>query len=297
MAKWKYNKSEAFQFGHDLWDPSHRFETSWLLPPWVLFGARALISLYAFTVTFFIIGWEASNHPGYSIHDVHKSFSFFTVLCYWGNCFYFLVAAIHTFSYAVNGGTPILNRLPRPLQALHYLFWSTITTFPFLVTIVYWAILFSSFSTAFALWSNISQHGLNSAFGLFEIIFTRINPAPWIHLLWLIIILALYCGLAYTTYATKHYYVYSFLNPNPPNHVIDANGEKTNIGGVGKGAVVGYVFGIAVAIILIFCLSKLLVWGRKWLTEKKLGMKGKFYAGREMGMGDVELEAQRVWEK
>jgi hypothetical protein len=40
MAKWKY---EAFAFGNDLWDPSHRFETSWLLPPWFLFGIRAAI--------------------------------------------------------------------------------------------------------------------------------------------------------------------------------------------------------------------------------------------------------------
>lgn len=138
---------------------------------------------------------------------------------------------------------------------------------------------------------------MNSAFALFEIIFTRINPAPWIHLLWLVIILILYLGLAYITYATKHYFVYSFLNFNPPNNVIDsATGKTTNIGGVGKGAVVGYVFGIAVAICLIFCLVRGLVWARKWVTEKKLGMRGKFFAGREMGAGDVELETQRVWE-
>lgn len=27
---------------------------------------------------FFIIGWEASGRDGYSVHDVRKSFSFFT---------------------------------------------------------------------------------------------------------------------------------------------------------------------------------------------------------------------------
>lgn len=299
MARWNY---QIFSFGSDLWDPSHRFETSWLLPPWILFAIRAAIvghivcsletlltsakSIYAFTVTFFIMGWEATNHETYSIHDVHKSFSFFTILCYWGICFYFVLAAIHTFSYALNGGTPLLNRFPRPLQALHYLFWTTIVTYPFLVTIVYWGVLFSPFKTTFALWSNISQHGLNSAFGLFELFFTRINPAPWIHLLWLIILLIGYLGVAYITLATKHYYVYSFLNPKPSSE-----------GGVGKAGVVGYVFGIAVAIILIFCISKGLQWVRKWATEKKLDMRGKFYAGREMGQGDVELETQRVWEK
>jgi hypothetical protein len=34
---------QAFAFGKDLWDPSHRFETSWILPPYALFAARALI--------------------------------------------------------------------------------------------------------------------------------------------------------------------------------------------------------------------------------------------------------------
>lgn len=210
--------------------------------------------------------------------------------------FYFLISAVHTFSYAINGGTPLLNRFPRPLQALHYLFYTTITTYPFLVTIVFWAILYSGFSSRFTLWSNVSQHALNSVFGLFELAFSRINPSPWIHLLWLIVILACYCGLAYVTYATKHYYVYSFLNPNPPDHVV-TNGVKTNRGGVGKGAVVGYVFGIAAAIILIFCVSKGLQTLRKWGAEKKAGMKGKFYAGRRMGSGEVELETVRVWEK
>jgi len=219
-----------------------------------------------------------------------------TVLCYWGISFYFLISALHTFTYALHGGTPLLNRFPRPLQALHYLFYTTIVTYPFLVTIVYWAILYSSFATTFALWSNISQHAMNSIFGLFELVFSRINPSPWIHLLWLIVLLGSYCGLAYLTYATKHYYVYNFLNPNPP-HNIYVNGTKQNLGGVGKGAVVGYVFGIAAAIIIIFCVSKGLQWVRKWATEKKGGMKGKFYAGRGMGMGEVELETQRVWEK
>jgi hypothetical protein len=37
------DKLQALKFGHDLWDPSHRFETSWLLPPWGLFAVRAII--------------------------------------------------------------------------------------------------------------------------------------------------------------------------------------------------------------------------------------------------------------
>lgn len=155
------------------------------------------------------------------------------------------------------------------------------------MTLVYWAILFSGkFSTTFTLWSNISQHGLNSAFAVFEILLTRVNPSPWIHLLWLVVLLGCYCGLAYVTFATKHYYVYSFLNPAPKSE-----------GGYGKGGVVGAVFGIAVAICVLFCLVKGAVWLRKWVTEKKLNQMGKFYAGRGREQGEVELEMQRVWEK
>lgn len=94
------------------------------------------------------------------------------------------------------------------------------------------------------------------------------------------------------TLATKHYYVYSFLDPRPKDEV---NG--VNIGGVGKGAVVGYVFGIAAAIIIIFSLVKAIEWGRKWVTEQKMEKEGKFFGGRGMRVGEVELETVRVWEK
>lgn len=30
-----------FKLGKDLWDPSHRYETSWLIPPYVLAACRA----------------------------------------------------------------------------------------------------------------------------------------------------------------------------------------------------------------------------------------------------------------
>lgn len=35
--------TDGFRLGSGLWDPSHRYETSWLLPPWLLFICRALI--------------------------------------------------------------------------------------------------------------------------------------------------------------------------------------------------------------------------------------------------------------
>jgi len=269
-------------FGDDVWDPSHRFETSWLLSPWVLFFVRAIFSFYAFVVLFFNIIWECVA-PGYGGHtSAEQSFSYFTILTYWGLAFYFFFAALHTFTYA-RTGSPLLNRFPRPLQALHSLLYTTVITYPFLVTIVYWAILYTGpwWTQRYYAWSNISQHAMNSLFALFELFLTRTSSPPFVHLLWLIVILALYLGLAYLTHSTEGIYVYSFLDPS--------NGHT--------GRTIGYIFGIAAAIIVIFLISKFLVWGRKRVTEVKMGRPGKFHGGRAMGQGDVELEAQRMWEK
>jgi hypothetical protein len=256
----------------------------------------------------FIIAWDLSKHE---TGTVHLQFSYFTgnfpfllslcvllanlcslVLGYWGLAFYFLLSALHTFTYALHGGTPLLNRLPRPLQALHHLFHTTITTFPLLVTIAYWTLLYSPYTTHFDLWSNISQHALNSAFALFEILFTRINPAPWIHLPFLVLLLACYIGLAYLTHCTKGVYVYHQLDPDPPNYV---DGE--NIGGVGKGIAAGYVLGMVAGLCLLFCVVKGLARLRKWVTETKMELSGKFYGRRKLGQAEVDLETQRAWGK
>jgi hypothetical protein len=266
----------VFSFGHNLWDPSFRFETSWLLSPWLLFACRALISLYVFVTRFFIIGWTCTHEELGGCDAVGKSFSYFTILTFWGIAFYFLIAAIHTFTYALSG-RPLLDRFPRALQALHSLFYSTIITYPFLVTIVYWVVLFKGpwFDLEFEAWSNITQHGLNSAFALFELLIPRTSPPPWLHMVWLILILAGYLALAYVTYADQGFYTYGFLDHN-------------DVGS--RGLVAAYIFGILAGIIIIFCLAWLLIWLRRWITESKLGMDGKFGTGRPSERhDDVEM--------
>jgi hypothetical protein len=114
-----------------------RFATSWILPPSVLFVIRALISLYIFTSIFTTLGLLSNgNEPVEAQHY----FSYFTSLTYFGLAFYFLFAAIHTGSYWLTG-TPYLTRWPKVLQTMHSIYYSTITTYPFLVTIVYWALI------------------------------------------------------------------------------------------------------------------------------------------------------------
>lgn len=136
-------------------DPSERYTTSWLFPPLLLACTRLLLSLYAFLTIFFIFGWDGSHGHAQASR---RSFSYFTDLTFWGLAFYFLVSGLHTFRYA-RAGQSWLGRWPRPLQVAHAVFYSTVVTFPFLVTIVYWAILYSSpwFPVVFNAWSNVKQ--------------------------------------------------------------------------------------------------------------------------------------------
>lgn len=189
------------------------------------------------------------------------------MLTYWGLAFYNLTAAVHTFTYA-RGGNPLLDRFPRPLQALHAFYYTTVTTYPFIVTAVYWGVIYPGtwFTVEFDAFSNTSQHALNSVFALFEIVFPRTPGPPWIHAWWLVVVLALYLALAYVTYYTKGFYPYTFLD-------IQAQGSAITA---------AYICGIAVGGVIVFSLVKGLIHLRLWLTERKAGMDGRF-AGQPLG--------------
>jgi hypothetical protein len=103
-----------------------------------------------------------------------------------------------------------------------------------------------------------SAHALNSVFAFLEIILPRSEPHPWIQLIPLIIILALYLGLAYLTHATENIYVYSFLDP--------ANG---------RGLVAGACIGILVGSIIVFIIVRYFIWLRQWIVERKLRIGGR----------------------
>jgi hypothetical protein len=100
---------------------------------------------------------------------------------------------------------------------------------------------------------------MNTLWALFEILLPRTEPPPWIHLLLCIVFLALYLALAYVTHATQGWYPYDFLDP-------------TN----GKGLLCGYVFGILAGISVIFVVVWYVIRFRLWLTERVLGLEGKF---------------------
>lgn len=127
---------------------SRPFTTSWAFGPLILSFVRLLFSLYAFVVIFTTYGTQPNG--------IGRSFSFFTELTYWGLAFYTLVAGCHTLIYALRGRC-WLDSWPRFLQALHTLFYTTVITFPFLVTIVYWALLYdgSWFSNSLDQWRDV----------------------------------------------------------------------------------------------------------------------------------------------
>lgn len=142
-------------------DPSSRFTTSWLLPPLSLAIIRAIFSLYAFITIFTIFGWNDSHHDAY---QTRHFFSYFTDLTYCGLAFYFLFSALHTFSYERTGKSWLQN-WPRPLQAAHAIYYTTAVTYPILVTLVFWVVLYTTwFPIVEQGWSNVGEPSLTFAF-------------------------------------------------------------------------------------------------------------------------------------
>ena len=119
-------------------DPANRFTTSSIFPTIVFAFIRILLSLYAFTTIFTVLGWDSTHGRRKAARDW---FSYFTNLTYCGLAFYFLFAGIHSLSYALRGKS-WLNSWPRPLQAAHSVYYTTIVIFPLLVTIVFWVVLY-----------------------------------------------------------------------------------------------------------------------------------------------------------
>lgn len=143
-------------------DPEHRFFTSWLLPP---------LSLAIYRLLFALFGWTnlIANWIYNGIHDPsdnRSEWSYFTTLTFWGLTTYMTISAIHTFVYAEKGYT-WLDRWGRSLQALHSLFYTTIIVYPFIVTIVYWGLLYSSpwFPVTMDAYRNVSSEWTPSGAG------------------------------------------------------------------------------------------------------------------------------------
>lgn len=274
-------------FTYDSWgvsstgfDSSHTFVSSHFVSPLVLASIRTLLCVYSFTTIITCYTYLAHKTATVSLKDVNigsytiqqgsaaigQSFSFFTYLTFWCLGFYFLFASVHTFMYAFKTRSYLHNTFPRPLQLAHSLYYSTITTFPFLVTVVFWGTMNSGWPAGrFEQWINISVHGLNSVFAIVEIILPATQPQPWNHLSIVLAVLSAYLGLAYLTRETQGFYVYEWMNPAH-----------------GNASIVLHIAGYAGAMVLSFILSRFAIVARNNVA-KKFGLSkenGKF--GKEM---------------
>ncbi|CAO2648605.1 Nn.00g078720.m01.CDS01 [Neocucurbitaria sp. VM-36] len=266
-------------------DPSHTFVRSHFVPPVVLGCIRALLSIYSFTTIITCYTWLAHRTATISLKDVNigsytiqqsdaaigQSFSFFTYLTFWSLGFYFLASSIHTFMYAFRQRT-WLHQWPKPLQLAHSLYYSGTTSFPFLVTIVFWGTMNSGWpSGRFEQWINISVHALNSLFAIVEIILPATQPPPWTHLCVVLGVLSTYLGLAYLTRETQGFYVYEWMNPAH-----------------GNWSIVLHIAGYAGGMIALFVLARYAIVLRNVVAEK-MGLTRKEEGG-EMGEKGIKLD-------
>jgi hypothetical protein len=255
---WGVDSMEGF-------DPNHSFVRSHFVSPFVLASIRALISLYSFTTITTCYAWLAHQTATIKLKDVNigsytiqqsdaaigQSFSFFTYLTFWSLGFYFLVASVHTFMYAFRQRS-WLHSWPRILQLAHSLYYSSVTSFPFLVTIVFWGTMNSGWPAGrFEQWINISVHGLNSVFAVFEIVLSATEAPPVTHLSVVLLVLTVYLGLAYLTRYTQGFYVYEWMNP--------AHGAVS---------VILHVLGYAGGMIAIFFIVRYAIVARNMLASK-----------------------------
>jgi uncharacterized membrane protein len=97
---------------------------------------------------------------------------------------------------------------------------------------------------------------------------------PFLNIIPIIILLALYLALAYLTFYTQGFYTYGFLD------------LRKNSSGI----VAAYIIGILVAAIVIFLIVRYLILLRVWVTEKKLGKTGKFSHRGTVRMADEDAE-------
>lgn len=103
-----------------------RFSTSWCISPLILFAIRAFFSLFIFVD---LVVSLARSHPS----EAPFSLGTLSNLSFWGLCFYFAFAALHTWTYWTKG-EPLLERWPRGLKVMHAIFYATVTVLPFVVS-------------------------------------------------------------------------------------------------------------------------------------------------------------------
>lgn len=266
------------------------FVTSWAFSALTLAGIRTVFSVYVFTTIVYSFIYFSRHTTVMTLTDIGlptvsitqrsnaigRSFSYFTYLSFWGLGFYFLVGACHGYLYHRKRSTVLNGRgsCRYYLRWFHSLFYTTITTFPFLVTLVYWISMYvhgDGFPTTFTRWGMISVHGINSFFALFEMIVPVTSAPPLVHLACLMIIMTLYLGIAYLSKLTTGIYVYLWLDPQH-----------------GWPQIIGHIAGYGALLIIIFVVMVGIIRGRMAVTDRWFGGKGQQARQRTCSMAAID---------
>ncbi|KAF9156702.1 hypothetical protein BG015_002497 [Linnemannia schmuckeri] len=189
----------------DRFEPD-RIVTSNLVRPLTLAILRGLACLY--TLIVIISSWVTAE----SASDYLK---FFTNLTYIGLVVYLVCSTIWSINYLRQ---PLTNRAAWLKSGspwwgyMHWLLYSTVVTYHFIVPIVYWTMLNTQpVMNALGHWQNYSVHAIDGVFALFELVFNRHFLQPR-HSFVVAAVMILYMLLTFVVKKTKGEWVYPFLD-------------------------------------------------------------------------------------
>ncbi|KZT56414.1 hypothetical protein CALCODRAFT_483992 [Calocera cornea HHB12733] len=248
-------------------DPELHWVTSWAFPRSVYAAIRLFLALYTLISALVDVALTAKSG------GVFGYYSYFTNLSYIGIVSWFWASGVQTafFAFREKTGYP-LQRWPRFLRFMHSLLFTTIAVYPIIVLVVVWAILYDPvvyWANTYNTWDEISGHIINSVLITFEVIFSDIGPMPWWHMLFIVIGLALYLGLAYITRASQGFYTYSFLNPATQHAKL-----------------AGYIVGIGLGGCVVFILMRYIIVLRVRLTRGMRELRAVEAAGHVKQVDD-----------
>ncbi|KAG0222747.1 hypothetical protein B0O80DRAFT_46439 [Mortierella sp. GBAus27b] len=205
-----------------------RIVTSNIVRPRTLAILRGILCLYNLIVAISL--WATTKSAsGYLM--------FFTNLTYLGLTFYLVCSSIWSIGYLRQPSHERAQWLKNRSSWwgwVHWLLYSTVVTFHFIVPVVYWTLLNAgkTFDTL-GTWQNVSVHGLDGFCAVFELVFNRHTLEP-IHSFVVAGVMLLYMLLTFVVHKTKGIWVYPFLDWN-------------------QGAIcVAYYLGIAIGLFVVF---------------------------------------------
>ncbi|KAK3819544.1 MAG: hypothetical protein J3Q66DRAFT_159532 [Benniella sp.] len=183
-----------------------RIVTSNIVRPKTLAILRGILCTYSLIVVVSL--WATAS-------SATTYLSFFTNLTYLGLTFYLMCTTLWSIGYLRQPSHEraqwLKNRSPW-WGRIHWLLYSTVVTFHFIVPVVFWTLLSNGgIRSALGNWQNISVHALDGAFAIFELVFNRHMLEP-IHSFVVAGVMVLYMLLTFVVHATEDRWVYPFLD-------------------------------------------------------------------------------------